>query len=98
MIQRSLTMLAFVASLIAAAPAAALTTPKLSITVSKKGDAALHVSLGGTTRGDAVTVEIEHAVDDEGFEPWKNVGNAKKKSTVKLADLDYGVHVWRARA
>lgn len=98
MFQKSLVVLATIASLFAVGSARALTTPKLQLIVSKKGDASLRWSFRGNDRKDAVTVEVQHALDDGGFTAWRTFGGAKRKQTVALGDLAAGTHAWRARA
>lgn len=98
MFQKCLVALATLASLAAVGNARALTTPKLQLVVSKKGDASLRWNFRGNDRGDAVTVEVEHVLDDGGYAPWKAFGGAKRKQTVALGTLAAGTHGWRARA
>lgn len=98
MFQKCLVALATFASLCAVGQARALTTPKLTLVVSKKGDASLRWNFRGNDRRDAVTVEVQHALDGEGWQAWKTFAGAKRKQTVALGTLPAGVHGWRARA
>jgi len=84
--------------LFVAAPAYALTVPKLTLVVTKKGDASLRWAFSGNDKRDPVTIEIEESLDGEPFVAWDLFDRAKRKQTIALDDLDPGVHVWRARA
>lgn len=99
MMHRSL--VAFALLVVAAAgmaPAHALTTPKLKLVVTKKGDASLRWTFSGAAKKDPVTIEIEESLDGTPFLAWDLFDRAKRKQTVALDDLDPGVHRWRARA
>jgi len=94
MIHRSLVALV----LFAVAPAYALTTPKLTLSVSKKGVASLRWAFGGNDKHDPVTIEIEESLDGEPFATWEVFDRAKRKRTLVLDGLAPGAYLWRARA
>jgi hypothetical protein len=98
MIQKCLVALATLASLCAVGQAHALTTPKLTLVVTKKGVASLRWNFRGNDRKDAVTVEVQHAVDGGSWQTWKAFVGAKRKQTVALGTLPAGAHSWRVRA
>jgi hypothetical protein len=98
MLHKCLVALATIASLLVVGQAHALTTPKLTLAVSRKGDASLRWNFRGNDRDDPVTVEVEHVLDDAGFAPWKTFDGAKRKQTVPLGTLAAGAHGWRVRA
>ncbi|MCW5890723.1 MAG: CAP domain-containing protein [bacterium] len=98
MFHKCLVALATFASLFVVGSARALTTPKLTLVVPKKGDASLRWNFRGNDRKDAVTVEIQHTLNDGGWTPWRSIGGAKRKQTVAVGTLASGTHAWRARA
>jgi len=98
MVHKSFVALAAFASAAIVVPAHGLTTPKLTLIVSRAGEASLRWAFSGNDRRDDVTIEVEEAVDGGAFAPWDSFEPAKRKQTVALGDLDPATYAWRARA